>query len=80
MHFSQRQLLTENKATDFIACSEDAAGWLYGDKISKDKIHIIPYAIEVNEYIFNDDIRKDYRNKLGLRSDDYVIMHVGRFA
>ncbi len=80
LHFSQRQLLTENKATDFIACSEDAAEWLYGDKISKDKIHIIPYAIEVNEYIFNDDIRKDYRNKLGLRSDDYVIMHVGRFA
>ena len=40
LHFSQRQLLTENKATDFIACSEDAAGWLYGDKISKDKIVI----------------------------------------
>lgn len=37
LHFKQRELLTEDKATDFIACSEDAAEWLYGDKISKIK-------------------------------------------
>lgn len=80
LHFEQRELLTENKATDFIACSEEAAEWLYGDKISKNKVHIIPYAIEIDNYTFNSDLRESYRTKLGLKSDDYVIVHVGRFA
>ena len=80
LHFEQRELLTENKATDFIACSEEAAKWLYGDKISKENIHIIPYAIEIENYVYNDDIRECYRNKLGLNPNDYVIIHVGRFA
>ncbi len=80
LHFEQRELLTEDKATDFIACSEEAAEWLYGDKISKNKVHIIPYAIEIDNYTFNSDLRESYRTKLGLKSDDYVIVHVGRFA
>lgn len=80
LHFEQRALLTEDKATDFIACSEEAAEWLYGDKISKDRIKIIPYAIEVENYQINHEIRNEYREKLGIKETDYVIGHVGRFA
>lgn len=80
LHFTQRELLDENRATDFIACSEEAAEWLYGDKIPKEKIEIIPYAIEVESYRFSNEIRNRYRKKLGYKETDYVIGHVGRFA
>lgn len=80
LHFEQRDLLTENKATDYIACSEEAAKWLYGDRIPKDRINIIPYAIEVESYQFDEEIRDKYRRELGYGEMDYVIGHVGRFA
>lgn len=79
LHFQQRELLTEDIATDFIACSEAAAQWLYGDKIPKEKIKIIPYAIELEQYKYNVNIRKSYREALGI-NDEFVIGHVGRFA
>lgn len=80
LHYEQRNLLTDKMATDFIACSEDASQWLYGERISKDKIRIIPYAIEVEEYQYDETVRDSYRSKLGLAPDDFVIGHVGRFA
>lgn len=80
LHYEQRNLLTDKMATDFIACSEDASQWLYGERISKDKIRIIPYAIEVKQYQYNEIVRKKYRKELGLALDDFVIGHVGRFA
>ncbi len=45
-------------ATDFIACSKTAAQWLYGDKIPREMIQVIPYAIELGEYKYNENIRK----------------------
>lgn len=80
LHMEQRALLKENIATDFLACSPEAAEWLYGDRISKEKVEIIPYAIELKDYQFNYEIRNEYRDKLGIKETDYVIGHVGRFA
>lgn len=80
LHFKQRNLLTEDMATDFVACSQEAAEWLYGDRISKDKIQIIPNAIETERFKYNSLIREEYRNKLQLKQCDYVIGNVGRFA
>lgn len=79
LHFQQRELLSENIATDFVACSQDAADWLYGDKIPQEKIDIIPYAIEVEQYKFNTKVREEYRKLFGIQ-DEFVIGHVGRFA
>ena len=73
-------MFCENLATDFLACSEDAADWLYGDKISKDKIVIIPNSIESDAFKFDDAVRTEYRKKLGYQKTDFVIGHVGRFA
>lgn len=79
LHYKQRELLSEDIATDFLACSQEAADWLYGNQISKEKVEIIPYAIELEEYQFNSQIRKEYREKLGI-NNEFVIGHVGRFA
>lgn len=78
LHFQQRELLTEDMATDFVACSEAAAEWLYGDRIPKEKIKIVPYAIELEDYKYNENIREKYRETLGIK-DEFVIGHVGRF-
>jgi len=79
LHYQQREFLSEDIATDFLACSAEAADWLYGNKISREKIEIIPYAIELEEYQFNLQVREEYRKKLGIK-DEFVIGHVGRFA
>lgn len=79
LHYEQRERLSQDIATDFLACSQEAADWLYGSKISKEKVQIIPYAIELEQYQFNAQIREEYRKKLGI-SDEFVIGHVGRFA
>lgn len=79
LHYEQRERLSQDIATDFLACSQEAADWLYDNKISKEKIQIIPYAIELENYQFNSQIRKEYREKLGI-NDEFVIGHVGRFA
>lgn len=78
-HFKCREVLTEDIATDFAACSEEAAQWLYGDRISKEKIRIIPYSVALEQYRYDVDIRKKYREELGI-GNEFVIGHVGRFA
>lgn len=80
LHYEQRKLLTDKMGTDFVACSEEAAQWLYGDRIPRNKVRIIPNAVEADEFRYNETIRYSYRNKLGLEPDDFVIGHVGRFA
>lgn len=79
LHFRYREVLSENIATDFAACSEEAAQWLYGDRIPKEKIKIIPYGVALEQYRYDADVRKRYRAELGI-GNEYVVGHVGRFA
>lgn len=79
LHFQYREILTEDIATVFSACSEEAAKWLYGDRIPKEKIKIIPYGVTLEQYRYNAEVRKRYRAELGIGSE-FVIGHVGRFA
>lgn len=79
LHFQWREVLSEDIATDFAACSEEASQWLYGNRIPKEKIKIIPYGVALEQYRYNADVRKRYRTELGI-GDEYVIGHVGRFA
>lgn len=66
-------------ATDFWACSREAADFLYGDYISKEKIKIMKNAINLQEFAYNAEIRQEYRQMLGLEGC-FVIGHVGRFT
>lgn len=62
-------------ATDFWACSKEAAKWFYGS--SKD-CRIIPNAIDISRFKFDPVIREAYRKDLGIE-EKHVIGHVGRF-
>lgn len=65
--------------TDFFACSFEAAEWMFTDNIIKNnKYSIIKNGIEIGRFLYNEDIRKEYRKKLDIE-DKIVIGHIGRF-
>lgn len=66
-------------ATDFCACSQVAAKWLFGEQIPMDRIQLMKNAIEVEKYTFSDKIRQRIREKIGLQNK-FVLGQVGRFA
>lgn len=63
-------------ATDFWACSKEAANWFYGDKLLKKSI-IIKNAIDVDRMTFDDEKRNKIQSEYGLKGN-YVIGNVGR--
>lgn len=79
VHEQNKLKIDERYATDFCACSNEAADWLFGPQISRDKIHIMKNAINVDKYIYNEQIRKNIRLELGI-DDCFVLGHVGRMS
>lgn len=77
IHYRIRDTLTENIATDFWACSQKAAEWLYGDRIDSSKIKIFKNAIDIQRFSYDATVRREAREKLSLDSK-YVIGNVGR--
>lgn len=63
-------------ATDFWACSEDAAKWFYKDDLLP-KVVIIKNAIDLPRYAFSNGKRNQIRKKYHLENA-YVIGNVGR--
>ena len=66
-------------ATDFMACSEHAGRWLFGNHFfDKGNVTVLNNAIDFEKFQFNSDERTKLRQELGI--DDYfVIGHIGRF-
>lgn len=67
-----------NYATDFWACSKEAGEWLFGEQIPRERIKYIHNAIEVKNYLYDEDIRSKKRRELDL-DDCFVIGNTGRF-
>lgn len=78
-HCEIRNDLHPEMATDFWACSIEAAEWLYGNQISGDKIKIMKNAIDLKRFTYSCSKREAVRKKLGIENE-IVIGHVGRFA
>lgn len=66
-------------ATDFWACSNEAAQWLFGNHIPKKEIVIMRNAIEIDNFLFQRSIREQIRNRLGIQNK-YVIGNTGRMV
>ncbi len=65
--------------TDYWACSKLAGLWSYPKSIQKSGVlKIIPNAIETKRFSFNNKVRIQYREDLGV-SNKVVFGHVGRF-
>ena len=67
-------------ATHWLACGEAAAinGWGKG-AVKKGEVMILPNAVDPEQFKFNETARREVRAKYGIRDDEFVIGHVGRF-
>ena len=65
-------------ATDFWACSDYAAEWLFPKEISQGKYKFIPNAVDMDKFKFSNETRETYRTELNLK-DKLVIGSVGAF-
>lgn len=64
----------------FCACSEEASKWKYSEKIINKEVHILKNGVDERKYAYNKEIRDKIRTKLGIKENEYVIGHVGRFT
>lgn len=67
-------------ATHWLACGEAAAinGW-GKSAVKNDKVMILPNAIDPKRFKFSEKSRQEVRARYGIKDDDFVIGHVGRF-
>ena len=67
-------------ATHWLACGEAAAinGW-GKSAVKKGNVTILPNAIDPDRFKFSENARQEIRAKYGIKEDDFVIGHVGRF-
>ena len=65
-------------ATDFAACSDKAAAWMYPG-LSVNRVKMINNGVELERFAYDPDARGRIRRELQLE-DAYVVGHVGRFA
>lgn len=62
-------------ATDYIACSDKAGKWLFGNT----KYTVLNNAINIDAFLYNKKIRSQVRNEIGL-NDEFLIGHIGHFT
>lgn len=74
-------------ANVYFACSGLAGRWLFGSKtFDEGKVTIINNAIDVEKFVYNEDIRKKVRNELKekcnseINDDTLIVGHIGRFV
>ena len=68
--------LTTHYANKYVACGQDAGKYLFGEKEFK----VMKNAIDIKKYIFNEDIRNNFRNKYNIPNNAYVVGNIGRFT
>lgn len=79
-----KQLLrpfSKKYATHYFCCSELAGRWLFGNKeYDKGNVYLLNNAIDIDKFKYNEKIRKEVRDELGIKDDTLVIGHIGRFV
>lgn len=66
-------------ATDYAACSQRAAEWMYGKrKVKAGKVTVFNNAIDLNRFAFRPETRARIREENGWE-EDFIVGHIGRF-
>jgi glycosyltransferase involved in cell wall biosynthesis len=66
-----------NSATHYLACSSQAARWLFKKKTTEAKI--LKNGIEPDNFRFSSVLRNEVREEFNLNHSAFVIGHIGRF-
>ncbi len=74
-----RRAFSMEYATDLCACSARAADWLFGPQIPRERILILPNAVDVDKYGFDPEKRERIRMALGIQRKT-VVGNIGRYS
>jgi len=72
------KILTKYYSTSWLACSNNAAEWLFGKYRNKETIFILNNVIDFKKFAFNKKTREKIRKKFGWENK-FVIGNVARF-
>ena len=75
----KNQKVVDKYTTDYWACSQKAANFMFGNKLSQ-KAVIIPNAIDTDSFQPNENIENEVRKEFGIDKDTLVVGHVGRMC
>lgn len=79
-HKLLRPILVAN-STEYFACSEPAAEWMYGEKICRNKQYrLVKNGIDLAKYAYDPMKRAAKRKELGIEEGTLLIGHVGNFV
>lgn len=68
-------------STHFATCSTLASEFMYGNEFSKSgKVIKLNNSVDTAKFKFNLEIRNKLRKELNIAENEFVILHVGRFA
>ena len=73
-------LIIKRCATDYCACSVEAAEWKFPKSVINEKLVVVNNGINLDVFCFKSEVRKVYRSKIGLNDNDFCIGNVGRFS
>lgn len=79
IHEKQKKIFSTDLATHFLACSTEAADFLYGSQIPRERIRLFHNALDIDRYSYDEIKRKMIRSRLGI-ADKFVIGNIGRMA
>lgn len=74
LHYFNRRVI-EKYATDFLACGQEAAEWMF----TSNQYKIINNCISEKDFLYSINNRKDIRKKYNITDDTTIIGHVGAF-
>lgn len=68
-------------ATDYVACSEVAGEWLFGEENFKaGKVKVLNNGVDLDKFRFNEEFRKEIREKYSIGENTVVLGHIGRLV
>lgn len=66
-------------ATDFFACSLEAAKWKYPKDVLP-KVKVLKNGVDLDKFKFDENTRNRLREEHGINENTFVLGHVGRFT
>ncbi len=80
LHYKMREQMDFSLATDFCACSQEAAEWIFDSRIPRDAVHILHNAIETGRFRYNAAQRNLARKELQIAEEVCLLSVVGRLV
>lgn len=74
------KLFSKIYPTHYMAPIYSTGEWLFGKKIAKNELYILPNAFDIQKFSFETKKRDKIRKNIGINKNDYLLGNVGRLV